>query len=66
MSIHNPFHGNKAIITKKMSRKQYDEKYKDTYVYDPELGDFCDFNETSAIYVHKETGEYLLVKEKAD
>lgn len=46
-----------------MSRKHYEEKYKDTYTYDPEKGDWCDLNETAAILVN-DNGEYILVKEK--
>jgi DNA-directed RNA polymerase specialized sigma24 family protein len=62
--INNPFNGNRAIIKKKVSRKVFEEKYKDDYVYDPEKGTWCDYNETAQILVHRDREEYILVKEK--
>lgn len=66
MKINNPFSGNKAVIKKKMTRKVYEEKYKNEYSYDPSKGNWCDYNETAQILVHNDREEYILVKEKAD
>lgn len=60
--MQSPFAGDKIKISKKITRKTYEEnkeKYGD-YKYDPEKG--CDFNEFFMTMVGP-NGDYLLIKE---
>jgi len=61
MQINNPFAANRAVPIKKITKKQYEEKYKDEYVCDFNR-QWCDENETALLAVHKEREEYILVK----
>jgi hypothetical protein len=63
--VNNPFAGNRAKPIKKVTLKQYNEKYKDEYVCDFER-QWCDENETAMLVVHKEREEYILVKLRKD
>jgi hypothetical protein len=59
MYINNPFAGSRVKLSKKITRKTYEEKYKDEYVYDPERD--CDYNEFFTIVTNGTN--YILVKE---
>ncbi len=61
LMIHNPIRTSTVQLSKKLTRKTYEEKYKDQYEYSAERG--CDSNESYEIVVHKEKDEYLLIKE---
>jgi hypothetical protein len=61
MQINNPFAGSRIKISKRITRKTYDEKYKDEYKYDPEMD--CETNEFYEIVTNGT--DYILVKENA-
>jgi hypothetical protein len=65
MQVNNPFNGNNAKPIKRISLKQYNEKYKDEYILDLNR-EWCDENETSILAVHREREEYILVKKGKD
>ena len=60
--LSNPFNGNKVKISKKVTRKTFDERYAQEYRYDPEKD--CDYND---FYMIATNGiDYILIREKAE
>jgi hypothetical protein len=59
MSKNNPLVSSTVDISKKISRKLYNEKYIDEYKYDPET---CDRNEYYEIVTNGV--DFILIKEK--
>ena len=62
--INNPIRTSTVPLTKKITRKTFEDKYKHDYVFD--LDRNCDHNESYQIVVHRDRDEYILVIEKED
>lgn len=60
MQINNPFVGSRIKLSKRITRKTYEEKYKDEYKYDVDKD--CDANEFYQIVCNGD--DYILIKEK--